>query len=751
MFQLETSCSNTFKFSRRKTDSYTSGETVRINCIILLGLFSSSFAVAETTVQYTSCVDVTMVNVLTDLQKSFIQTSSNPENEKLKLYTQFYSAKYSTTKAACQQQAVNQQANDRAAAAQAFQTAKANGSTSGGSATSTDTMAAVNAGLGAYVALKDKLGPTKPKATQPVGSTSSPTSSPISPSSVWSNVDSKPAISNSNSIDNPSAIVSDGTPTNSVNNISSSESDGIAKNGVNKPSAEIQDSSEVASLQSPDPSAKPLNLKSELDAKANAVGTDIPQAGSEATKVANSPDSIDSVKAESTAITEAAQAQDAVMRKKLETAQSSAESIRYHTATKEEFRTLLTELSTYLKTGKPTCVKAAEKADMLCLESPGVSNIKTMMDVAGPVIATINAASKSCSTLNKLTSLAGTGMTVARGVCVASKFMCDTSCATSVKSITSMQAQFKKLQSQFNVESRNLATGCSVPKPDPTCPDQKIEMSNLVTAINTFSSALPPEAAPSPGTSKFLAEKCSGYAKEVAQMGISILGLAKASSNAADCEKKLSTSAAGSVVTTQEYCSTPANASTDTCKCQRDSTATGCANALASNVNNINDGQGSNIKTSAGVNGFATGNVPVTPDSALKGLSATNTNPALAAVNRSGGKWGTSGAGGSSAAGSHAGSGSAASASTETAKADKKEPKKWDFGSFFSSSSGGSSTGGKNSLNGNGLGEKKMESLNRKIASEQFAAEVSPASGKSNWEKVKRMYLLKEASLISGK
>ena len=55
----------------------------------------------------------------------------------------------------------------------------------------------------------------------------------------------------------------------------------------------------------------------------------------------------------------------------------------------------------------------------------------------------------------------------------------------------------------------------------------------------------------------------------------------------------------------------------------------------------------------------------------------------------------------------------------------------------------------KNIKNGNGsIGTKEMNAINRKLASEQVAAQVSPASGKSNWEKVKQMYLFKENSFI---
>ena len=58
------------------------GGNVRLKFIAFACLLSSTFASAQTAVSYVSCVDVTMVKELTDLEKQTIQNSATPDQEK---------------------------------------------------------------------------------------------------------------------------------------------------------------------------------------------------------------------------------------------------------------------------------------------------------------------------------------------------------------------------------------------------------------------------------------------------------------------------------------------------------------------------------------------------------------------------------------------------------------------------------------------------------------------------------------------
>ena len=268
-----------------------------------------------------------------------------------------------------------------------------------------------------------------------------------------------------------------------------------------------------------------------------------------------------------------------------------------------------------------------------------------------------------------------------------------------------------------------------------------------------MSASLKQEVAPSGGTSAEMVAKCGSYMKEIAMMGVSILGNLKAFSNAKKCEKQLSNTG-GAVVTTQQYCDKPENASVELCKCYKNPASTGCPNAVAGNSDSGNSGNGAggtglSIKGGSGVSGFASGEVDTTPDSNLpKGTTVTIGGGSDGA--RGYGGWGSgSGASSGSSSGKSGGEANAGnSAPSDIVKSVKDAFKKWDFGSFESFGGSGGTRGSAGALNGNSVGEKQLDAIKRKIASDQVAAEVSAATGRSNWEKVKRMYLIKENSLL---
>lgn len=756
------------------------GGNVRLNIIALVYLFSISSLAQE--VQYTSCVDQNMSKFLTVIQKQFIKTSVNPEKEKVNTYTKFYPEKYKESVNSCQLALANEQsqaraiaaqqdAANRAAAAQASVNArKGSGPNSGANNELIDaSIAGLNAAANALPS-KGLSARTAPAATTPAST------SPVRPAET--SYGGAGAIETSKTVAeaNPAPASTSADPLGDLAKTSVEASDKrVAEASLTEQQqmekerndGEALDRQIAENAKNPGPQLTEAETNKALDEASKAasvanqqaadVVSEVPQAAKAATDVAGAATSVDAVKAPPGAITTAAQTADAKITAALSQAKALQARLETYPQTSAMFTKFMTAGQAYVSTSKPACTGTAEKAELLCLESPGVSNVKTMMNIAGPVVAAVSSASKACSSLNKLTSLAGTGLTIARGVCVASKFMCDMSCGKSVKEIIALAAEIQAVQTTFNQELARMKLNCDSIDfgVDPICMKIMADHAPVNASLQQIGVALKPETTPTPGTSVSLVAKCQGYAKEVIQLTVSILGTIKASDNAKKCEQQLATTAGGAAISAQQFCEVPANAVSPVCKCKSDPSAVGCPNALASLSTSAAaaNQQGSNLKNSAGVSGFASDGSKVNLDSALPSSGAafnSKTLPSGAGLSSNRAGLGGSGAGKSGGSSSSGGGSDTGSAGTDVAA--KPAKKKWDFGSFFSSGGGGGSSGGsKSSANGNLIGGKQMDAIQRKLASDQLATEVSPASGKSNWEKVRRMYLIQENTLISGK
>lgn len=441
-------------------------------------------------------------------------------------------------------------------------------------------------------------------------------------------------------------------------------------------------------------------------------------------------------------------------------------SIAYLTKSQAKLQTIKTSIDTYFKTKKKLCTTAAETAGFLCVEgtSPGAKAVKVLMDVGAPVLGVISSAQKACSSTAALTSMASTALTVAKGVCVTAKATCDMSCSSTLTLLASINTQLQAFQAGLPLEASAtwVEFECAgMAALSPPCKSVEAAQASVPPRVTAVFTSLKTESTPTPGTATNIAAKCTGYSKDIVLMAVNIASLLAAKSSADKCSDSLKSSTAANT-TPLQYCETPANTNTQYCICLKDNTKIGCPGYVATALNTDTTAAvaetGVDVKSTGTANQFASGSKPVVPTSALGGTNglgstaaekASNKDAAAAAVNAgltTGSSGGDSGSGGSGVA---PGADLGGSAKDAKAGADKK----WSFGSF-SGGGGGGYGGGDSSGNGAGgskLGQKDMDAIKRQIASEQLRAEVSEASGKSNWEKVRERYLMNSTSLLNGK
>jgi hypothetical protein len=704
--------------------------------LITLCLLSSSISFAQTTSSAT-CLDQLMEPLLTPTQKQFISTSANPVSEKVRVYTQFHREKYQDFATQCRNQESAQQTQTKTQAVAAQKTATQ------GAATSAQNNAALLTGVQqAAVAFATTENPKpKPAAADASGNQSAVSQTANNRTDNGKKTSTPTTAQNRAEDEKWTAVdssINNSTSTGNVNTGYGGE-DRSDKNG-----SDLESDNAFQKRVEADVSSKEYKNQFDMKGGAEAVTQQLgPNVGKIGNELASLGINADDFPAQRKTITQSAEQQNGRVKELLSSVERFKSQIPDYPATGAELTTLSASVETYLAS-KKVCTASAEKAELLCVESPGAEKVKILMDVAGPFLAAVSSASKSCSSLNKVTALAGAGLMIAKGVCATSKFMCDSACGKAATELKKIQLQIQKVQTTFISEFKVKFDTCSTV---PICTKVQADGQMAKPAITSFTTYLKPEMEPAtPGTSPQMVAQCGGLVKELGIMAINVLGVLKARDSAKKCEEQLTTAGAGDV-SKQQYCEIPANASSDLCKCEKNSMAQGCPGALVSNSSSTGDQQGSVIRNSSGVSGFASvtnSTVPTSPLAATGGSSAGSKSPNSA---RYGGIQGSSGSGsGGGSAGGNSGESVGSNSGEAVAKAAGK---KWDFGAFGSESGGGSSSRGKNSgINGSGVGEKDMDALKRKIASDQFAAEVSPASGKSNWEKVKRMYLFKGGSFI---
>lgn len=482
----------------------------------------------------------------------------------------------------------------------------------------------------------------------------------------------------------------------------------------------------------------------------------------------SAPTSADGVTSPITTITSDAKSVDSRIQPQITTATNTILPVLFSTGgffagSFNQTQAIQTSVADYFATKKNTCVSMAEKASFLCADgtSPGAKAVKTLMDVGAPVLSVISSAQKACSTSAKLTSLAGTALTVAKGVCVAAKATCDMTCAGAKTKLGAITAQLAQLQTTYTLEVNKANAICSattvLPMYSVLCSELREVASTVPPAINSIEQSLKMDSGKEPGTVVNVADKCTGYAKDIVLMAVNIGSLLKAKQGSEDCAQKLAaTDTPGT--TALQYCEMPANANTQFCICRTDDKKEGCPGFVATPTTTDNktaSENGVDVKSTGAGNQFASANINGKPSGFLdsnglgSGLNSDGSDKSKTDPSATGAGL-TAGSGSGSGSGSGAG-GSAPAADISGTAAKPDDKKKWNFGAFSAGGGGGGYGSGSAAETANGLGQKDMEALKRQIASENMRAEISEASGKSNWEKVSERYLKNTGKLINNK
>lgn len=434
------------------------------------------------------------------------------------------------------------------------------------------------------------------------------------------------------------------------------------------------------------------------------------------------------------------------------------------------FMGIYTPLSTQhygqeFRTQKEACVKKAQRANKFCLEgsSPGAKFAKGLMDYSGPVLALVRSANKACSTTAKVTNIAQTAMTLAKGVCVAMKISCDTGCAQTRTTVETINTQLTSLRGAANSDYATALAACTSPLgvQNPACVTEVNQKKAIAeNIITTLTERFRTEVGIDSGSTGAMIASCHDKTKDILLMGTNILTLLAARGSAEKCEKETAASGGGtsSGTTTAEYCSVAANSATQFCKCQATPNAEGCAgigtntpDALASS-NQI----GANLQTGSGLSSFAGGNAGGSAGGGSDfGIGSENgaTNGITADLNsKSATGTGPAAATGAGVGGGGGGGGGAADPAATAA--GLKEDKKGVLGTLsnFASSLGGMFGGGsKGGSTGNGsLSSQQQAAIQRKIASDKISGEVTGSSGLDNFSKIKKSYGQKADTLMQA-
>jgi hypothetical protein len=430
------------------------------------------------------------------------------------------------------------------------------------------------------------------------------------------------------------------------------------------------------------------------------------------------------------------------------------------------------------------CAPASESAEKLCVESDSMKALRTIMDAAGPVLLGLNAAQKTCGGMADVTKFVGAGLTLANALCIRQKMKCESTCQAAMTSFKTDYDKFMgEVKSAYENEAGVANEKCkqhiadaetaSTANPPPQnkelllkyAKECQIQNAKLDPAINNAVSASKQiyagETSPaSVGTVPSMDALCKDKMRNIVGIASNIGAIALAMTSAKKCEKDLATAAAqgntaAANVSTAEYCSADATKDTQFCKCQNNSTAEGCGSSLVSSTANGDpaaDQRGVDLKNFGGASGFAGGGgsgvngsykgsygadgtpLDQTAQAALSAGTATGTGAAIPGF----------GSSGAVAAG--------ADGNVEAKKgAGKADDKKWSFGSFASSVGGALGFGNNSKFEGNGsLKAASKEAIERKIASDRYAAEISPSTGADNFAKIKRSYVQKADTFMAA-
>lgn len=393
---------------------------------------------------------------------------------------------------------------------------------------------------------------------------------------------------------------------------------------------------------------------------------------------------------------------------------------------------------------RSTCGDDSSRADNLCslIRNPTVQAVQSMMTLATPIIASMSGASQTCGSTSDITKIASTGMTLANMTCSGMKFKCDFSCkgaSTNLKEIDSQILTLNDCMVNLSMDAFSRPNVAVV----------RAKITQLQTLIISEVTPIAENTA-----------QCEKHSVSIVQMATQAAGLLMAAQQAKDCQKKLTAGGgSGPTVTMDEMCKDPAQATTLICKCKSDQTVAGCPGAVVqTKIDNngplVIKGNGSGSQM-AGIQGYKQGSGLSPAAQAALGMDANSANYAENRdLNKSADAFAATAPAGATSGGNGAGLGSAATDSAGKNKLDSKADSKLNFGSFGSIGNAIGNffgSGAKKSSAGGRFGtEQQIAAAKRQIASEQFRSEVSTASGRSNWDKVRTRYVESNSSFLGN-
>ena len=356
--------------------------------------------------------------------------------------------------------------------------------------------------------------------------------------------------------------------------------------------------------------------------------------------------------------------------------------------------------------------------------------------------------------MSNVSLIANGGMLAAQTMCSGFKFRCDFSCADASADLQQAQLLNEGLPKCGIVVSAKAAASELSPSDKTAVTTHANEVYNLYLEYAKIINA--EKERTDVGSVVASTKQCDEHKIDIMTMGVQAAALFSAAMDSKKCEEQLSSndgegSNGKAIATTAQFCAQAANASSITCRCAGDPSGAGCLGTL---------GSGSDVSGLAGlqkgvgnISGFASAGGPKISD--LNDIQFGDLPKDVAAKTDDGSvptsPFATTTAAGGGGAASNGGSPSTSGDGTAAGEEKSKfamgiSSLAKGFGSFF----GG--LGGKQPAKSLSKQQQavQLQAIKRKLASDQVRAEISTASGKSNFDKIKARYTETRSSLIAA-
>ncbi len=429
------------------------------------------------------------------------------------------------------------------------------------------------------------------------------------------------------------------------------------------------------------------------------------------------------------------------------TAINNGSAIIQPTQTNTALQNLKKSSDAYAQAAK-ACDEQVKTAAELCDEklNPKAADIGTKMAKGAEIIGQLISLSDTCSKMADLSKNQEAATKAVGDTCASNMTSCTSLCTKAGTALKDTQQKITALVTAIKADAaksiqQELSSGSYAHAAG-------YELEAKAQSLSAPASAQQ-GAAVSPALTS-----CSARSVDVAKFAAQGLSLAKAFMGGSDCEKKVSAdgSDAGSGADNALEDMSGAggsdsgqNASVElTQECKTDSKSTACEQSKIASVRLDPTGKGSQLAGPGSA-------FKQTVGSGAGGISALNdgTGTGLNSKITSDGTGFSAAAGGTSP-----GSGTGVVATKTAADKNSDDLNKGKSGQGFFGSLGGSIGGmfggSKKSASEKFTNEEKVAKAKRQMASEELQKEISPASGKSNWEKVYDRYSANANSLLGN-